>query len=193
MNKAATFIIIALLALILGACAAPGDAVEPPVSTTVPVAATDVPVDLSVEALGNLTYRSIFDQPVPLSDGRFEGEPFVEGGASRPTVFLMTEPVAYGDLNGDGQNDAAVLLVSDSGGSGTFIYLAAIESRDGALLNAATTLLGDRNQVRSLIIDGGQIRVDLLSHAADDPECCPTLETMRIFRLVEEQLIENSD
>jgi hypothetical protein len=167
-------------------------AVESPASVPTAVAVA-APAELSIETLGNATYRGVLNEPVSLTGGRYEGQPFVEGGASRPTVSLMTAPVAYGDLNGDGQNDAAVLLVSDSGGSGTFIYLAVVESRDGAPFNAATTLLGDRGQVRSLTIDGGRLVVNLLSHAADDPACCPTLETTRAFRLMGEQLADDLD
>ncbi|MDH4030864.1 MAG: hypothetical protein OEU49_08450, partial [Chromatiales bacterium] len=48
--------------------------------STAAVTATD-----SADA-ANATYLGIYDEPVTLRDGVFEGRPFVEGGASRPRV-----------------------------------------------------------------------------------------------------------
>ncbi len=105
-------------------------------------------------------------------------------------MTLLPEPVSYGDLDGDGQTDTAVLLAANTGGSGTFIYLAAVALRDGRPVNPATTLLGDRVQVKSLSIDNGQIAVTLLTQGPDDPQCCPSQEVTRTFRLSGDQLIE---
>jgi hypothetical protein len=76
------------------------------------------------------TYTGIFDAPVTLVEGRFEGAPYVPGGASRPVVMLLAEPRASGDLTGDAEPERAVVLAADSGGSGTFVYLAVL-GRDG--------------------------------------------------------------
>ena len=149
-----------------------------------------LPGYISVDALGNATFGDILTEVVTLVDGRYEGEPFGAGGASRPTVTLLPETVTYGDLDGDGRADAAVVLVSDSGGSGTYHYLAVVQSRDGKPANVATVLLGDRVQVRSLAIENGRLLMNLLAHAADDPACCPTLEIIRAFRLEGESLID---
>lgn len=148
------------------------------------------PAELGVEILQNTIYRGILDEGVRLTGGTFEGEPFETSGASRPVVRLLTEPIAFGDLNGDGQADAAVLLVSHSGGSGSFVYLAAVESRDGVADNVATLFLGDRVQVKFLEVDGGRLVATLLSHAPDDPACCPSLETVREFTLEVDKLVE---
>lgn len=170
-------------------------AITPALETTPVPPSTTSPstVELGRDALRNATFKDILGEAVTLVDGQYEGDPFVAGGASRPTITLLPETIAYGDLDGDGRLDAAVVLVSDSGGSGTFVYLAAVESRDGTPLNVATTLLGDRDQVRSLTIDDGRLLVKLLSHAADDPACCPSLETTRTFRLREGQLVDETN
>lgn len=207
-NELALTIVFILLSSVLAGCGGTvsqaevirSEPVPAQVSTAETVAQNPEPTvkvsaliaELDLQALGDATYNGILDRPVTLVDGRYEGEPFVAGGASRPAIALLTEPVAYGDLNGDGRMDAAVILVSEAGGSGTFVYLATVESRDGAPVNTATTLLGDREQVRSLAIDGGQLLVNLLSHAAGDPACCPSLETIRTFRLQEGQLVDET-
>ena len=80
----------------------------------------------SVEELAVATYEGITEEPITLIDGRWEGEPYVEGGASRPSVGLIDHFVLNGDLNGDGRAEAAALLWSSSGGSGTRLYLAVV-------------------------------------------------------------------
>ena len=148
-----------------------------------PEATSLPPGPLSAEALRNAEYRGIYEgELVQLTDGRYEGEPFVEGGASRPTVTFI-EPLAFGDLNGDGVNDAAVLLVENSGGSGSFVFLAAVVNASGQPKNVATQLLGDRANVQALRIDGGKVTVEMLTHGPADPMCCPSLEVVDSYTL----------
>jgi hypothetical protein len=52
-------------------------------------------------------------------------------------------------------------------------------------------LLGDRVQVQSVSIEDGQIEVRLLTQGPDDPACCPTLDTIRVFNLQDIQLVES--
>lgn len=158
--------------------------VLPPPASPIPL------LELDLEVLLNSTYRGILDEAVTLVDGAFEGETFVAGGASRPVVTLIPQPIAYGDLNDDGRMDAAVVLVSDSGGSGSFVYLAAVQTRDGVPDNMATLMLGDRVQVKSLAIEDSRLIARLLSHAPGDPACCPSLEETRYLRLSGNQFVE---
>jgi heat shock protein HslJ/LysM repeat protein len=151
-----------------------------------------VPAGLAPADLTNATYQGIYEQPVTLTNGTYEGEPFVEGGASRPTVTFIPDPVAYGDVPGDDQNDAAVLLAENSGGSGTFVYLAVVVNQDGQPVNVATILLGDRAQVQSMKIENKQIAVNLIQHGPDDPMCCPSQQVIKTFALQGDQLVEVS-
>ena len=150
------------------------------------------PEGLSQGELANATYQGIYEEPVTLTDGKYEGEPFVEGGASRPTVIFIPDPVAYGDLNGDGQDDAVVLLAENSGGSGTFVYLAAVANQDSQPVNMATTLLGDRVQVNSITIPDNQMVVDMVQAGPDDPMCCPSQQVIKTYELQGDQLVEIS-
>jgi hypothetical protein len=138
---------------------------------------------LSLDGLRNATYQGIYDQAVTLTGGKYEGEPFQEGGASRPTVVLADPFTAFGDLNGDGIEDAAVILVENSGGSGSFLYLTAVINQNGKPVNVATTLLGDRVQPESISIQGGEIVFQGATHAPDDPMCCPSLKTTIKYHL----------
>jgi hypothetical protein len=155
--------------------------------------ATSTPPGLTLEQLANTEYES----PTPaegtirLTDGEFR-QAAAPGSASEISVALLPDLVALGDLDGDGHNDAAVMLAGDSGGSGTFISLAALLNEDGSPRHAATAFLGDRVRVTFVAIDSGEITVELVSHGPADPLCCPTLATTRRFRLNQGSLVEVS-
>jgi heat shock protein HslJ len=125
--------------------------------------------------VANITYRGIEEAggPAALRDGSWEGAPFVEGGTSRPAVGLVPGVLLTGDLDGDGDEEAAVLLYSSSGGSGTRSSIAIVDRRPGGAENVATRLLGDRVQVRSMAIASGTLSIDVVRAGPADPACCP--------------------
>jgi len=151
---------VALSVLLLGVCACQ------PVATT-----TSAP---AIDELGNATYSGIYEQPVTLSNGRYSGEPFVQGGASRPTVGLVIDFRLTGDLDGDGRDEAVVELWENSGGSGTNNYLAVMAREAVGVVNLATGWLGNRVQLRAGRIIDRTIEVDVLQHGPEDAMCCPT-------------------
>ena len=140
--------------------------------------------------LANATYAGIEEGPVTLVDGRWEGEPYAEGGASRPSAGLVEGFALSGDLNGDGSNEAVVLVWQSSGGSGTFSYLAVVDRSGGEVKNLATAEIGDRVKLRSGRIDDGSIILDVLQQGEGDAACCPTQLATRTWSMVDGQLIE---
>lgn len=153
-------------------------------------AGTSGPTELTIEQLRDATYDNVLEEPVTLVDGRFEGEPFVPGAATRPVVTLVPGTMAQGDLDGDETDEAVVVLTSDSGGSGVFIYLAVVRESDGEPDNMATLSLGDRVRVTALSIDDGKILAELVEHGPNDPMCCPTSEAQREWLLQDGELVE---
>ena len=133
-----------------------------------PTVAQAAPSDaLSAEALANATYESMLaNGPVQLVDGKYEDT------ANKIIVVLADEPRAYGTL--DGQEVAAVLIGENGGGSGIFTSLAIVAEQDGAPVNIATTLLGDRVNVFSMEIADDQVTLVALTQGPNDPMCCPT-------------------
>jgi heat shock protein HslJ len=140
--------------------------------------------------LANATYTGIGEGPVTLMDGRWEGEPFVEGGASRPSVGLVEDFYLFGDLDGDGPDEAVVTLWQSSGGSGTFNYVAVVGRKNGEIINLGTAAMGDRVKVRSGRIDGDVIIIDVLQQGEGDAACCPTQLATRTWTLANDQLKE---
>jgi len=139
--------------------------------------------------LRNIEYRGIYDYAIPLGDGVHEGNPFVPGGASRPRVELLAMPPVLQDLDGDGIDDAAVLLAESSGGSGVFTYLAVVSCRDGRAVNIGTLGLGDRVTIRSMAGRVGAIVVEFVAAGPGEPLCCPTRKVRNRYRLRDGNLL----
>ncbi len=129
-------------------------------------------------------------EPVTLVDGRWEGEPVVEDGVSRPAVYLARNFRLTGDLDADGSDEAVVLLGESSGGTGEYIHLAIVEGVDGRLSNTATVLVGDRVQIRDAMIEDRRIVLEVLQAGPDDAMCCPGELARRIWEMEGEGLRE---
>jgi heat shock protein HslJ len=142
----------------------------------------------TLNELANATYAGVFDDPVTLADGRWEGTPFAEGGATRPSAGLVDDFVLTGDLNGDGRRETVVLLWESSGGSGTRSYLAVMGRVGGDIRNLGTALVGDRAQVKSGFIADEQIQLELIQPGPGDAACCPTQKALVGWRLIDGRL-----
>ena len=131
--------------------------------------------ELTLTQLENATYHGIevAPGPVTLKEGRWEGEPVQPGAASRPAVHFVRDYVLRGDVDGDGEAEAVVLLGASSGGTGELLYLAVVKQKEQGIANVATALLGDRVQVRAGRIGSGHIVLDLVQAGARDAMCCP--------------------
>jgi hypothetical protein len=149
------------------------------------------PEGLSPEALSNATYTSEFTQngTVTLTDGEYS-EPAAPGSATETKVMLLPDYTTYGQLNG--QDAAAVVLVTDPGGSGTFYSLHLMVSQDGEPVEVASTSLGDRIQINSMAIEDNQIVIDMVQAGPDDPMCCPSQQVVKTYELQGDQLVETS-
>ena len=161
------------LLVLLSACTQ--DDVPPP----------ETPTELSAAVLRSATYTSLYveEGEILLESGMFEDT------ARRIVVFFQPE-YAVGGLDGDGAPDAAVVLATETGGSGTFVDLAVVLNRDGRPENVATAFLGDRVPVERIRIVAGEVQLDLTIHGPADAMCCPSLEVTRKFRLVRGELEE---
>lgn len=149
------------------------------------------PQEITAEALKNCTYtlhpskdRAI---QVKLGDGSYSRTDSLDD-------FVMTrlERTSLGDLNNDGQADAAVILSSNYGGSGDFVELAAVINQNGLPKHVASALLGDRVEIKSLAIHQGIISVDMLTHGPQDAMANPTQPRRKRFKLAEGKLVSPS-
>ena len=127
---------------------------------------------------------------VELVAGHWEGEPPQPGSASVPRVDFLGDLVARGDLDGDGRDEAAVVLTTNFGGTGVFHYLAVVGREGDENRNIATRFVGDRIQVRGLHIEEGHLILDMVHAGPQDPSCCPGEVVSVAYRLAEGRLSE---
>lgn len=130
---------------------------------------------LTLKELKNASYSGIegLKGPVKLVDGKWRGRPYKKGSASRPVVTLVGDLRVMGDLDGDGIEDAVVLLNYAPGGTGQLLYLAVMARKKGKIENIATALIGDRVQIRDVRIEQNRILVDAVQAGPKDAMCCP--------------------
>jgi heat shock protein HslJ len=142
--------------------------------------------------LQNATYQGFETAPGPVTlvDGRWEGSPYVAGGAARPSVYLVPDFRLVGDLTGDGSEEAVVLLGENAGGTGEYMYLTVMARSDGGVRQIAATRLGDRVQIRTARIEAGRIILGLVQAGPTDPMCCPGDLVTREFEVRSEGLTE---
>ena len=137
---------------------------------------------ISIDRLRNATYRLAFDptRTLHLVNGAATDGSDLEGTMVISTRML--DSVARGTLP-DGRAAAAVVLVTEAGGTGSFSDLALMADSSGALIDLATVGLGDRVVIRGVRTYADSVAVTLVTQGPKDPMCCPTLEVTRHFVL----------
>ena len=154
--------------LVLAGC---GGKQAPEQAAAVPAGPPPTP---TMEQLKGATVSGVFDQAVTLTDGKYDGPPPADGGASHPRLMLWDSAVVFGDLDGAPGNEAVAMLSSNSGGSGEFVYVAVFGVRDGKLENLGTAEVGDRTKLQNLWAQGGKVVMDVVEAGPADPACCAT-------------------
>jgi hypothetical protein len=185
-----TVFLLVMISWLAAACAASRAAQAGQAIQQTPAPATPTS-DLTFEQLKNTTY-TLPDAPdgaITLVDGQGQ-QPYAPDSATQFKVILQ-EPAAFGDLDGKGEADATAILLADPGGSGSFYYLTAVLNQAGKLQPTAPVLLGDRIEVQSLTIAGGEISVTYLDRQPGEPfSAKPSQEVTKTYRLQNGQLLE---
>lgn len=150
------------------------------VSTAGPDSAASGPADASY-----LIERAV----IRLHAGR-AAYPAAPGAAEMIETRLFGSP-AWGDLDGDGEEDAAVLLWHRRGGSGGFYYVAAAIRRGEGVSGTNAILLGDRIAPQSIQIRNGVMAVNFADRRPEEAmTTAPSEEKTKYFTLRAGQLSE---
>ena len=158
-----------------------------------PVAANapTVPTGLAIQTkLESATYLAESTQAgtAMLENGEFR-EPVAPGSAGE--LVIQLGKWALGDLDRQGDLDAAAITIEHPGGTGTFYHLHALVDEEGALRDADFAFLGDRIQIEGVSIHDGVITVAMLDRAPGayfiEP---PSILVVRSFRLQGGILVE---
>ncbi len=112
----------------------------------------------------NISYN-IENKNVTLVNGK--SEVAIPGSAAKVKTFVFGSPI-FGDLDGDGVQDAALFITQNTGGSGTFFYTAIALQKDGVYKSVGTVFLGDRIAPQSILIKEGIAMINYADRKKDE-------------------------
>lgn len=179
---------IIFLTLILAACTRAPQAVTqapPDIPMLTEPAITSAPAEeLTLADFNNgEIYCPEAQKAVQLSDGKYEG------GSGVDYLYAQLMPqAAFGDINGDGKEDAVLLLAENMGGSGTFVSLIAMVASDSGFTQAPAVLVDDRPLINTLMLDGNMIVLDASIHGVNDPAASPSMKVVEQYRILQGNL-----
>jgi basic membrane protein A len=146
---------------------------------------------LNLVALRHTTYNVEYTQngTAPLSNGQYL-ETTPDGNLD--VLVTLGGQVAYGDVTGDGQEEAVVIVVSDPNGSAVFHDLAVVADQEGLPVHLTSIALPDPVVVKEIDVENGLIKVVMNTIGPGDGQCCPSLHTVSFYGLPDDQLVELS-
>jgi len=104
----------------------------------------------------------------------------------------VVEPgIAFGDLNQDGIPDGALLIAENAGGSGTFVSLLVVYSRQGQFQVSPAVMIDDRPVINSMTIEEGVVKLSALVHGPNDPMVSPNTSIQSEYRLFGTSLVQS--
>ncbi|HVQ33935.1 MAG TPA: hypothetical protein VMS49_08340 [Lysobacter sp.] len=123
------------------------------------------------------------DEPITLKDGRAERRAAQDSVSVERFSVLEGSPVT-GDLDGNGTEDVAFVLVEETDGSGTFSYAVAALQDQGQVRGSSALFLGDRIGKPTLAIRDGLIHATFL----DRPDGVPFTQPPMRERVIQAKL-----
>lgn len=136
----------------------------------------------------NCTYL-VEGKNITLTNGYSEEE-VAPGSASKIITRYFGNEIT-GDFNNDGFSDIAFILTQETGGSGTFYYVAAALGSKDRCLGTNAVLLGDRIAPQTTNFQNGEIIVNYAERKPDEPmTVSPSVGVSKYFKINGDQLVE---
>ena len=99
----------------------------------------------------------------------------VDGVHDEPYLYVRYDNrYVYGDFNGDGLKDAAVILIENNGGNADWYLLAFLINEGEKLVHRTSRALDDRAIINSMRETNGKVLVDMFIHQEGDCRAGPT-------------------
>jgi hypothetical protein len=115
---------------------------------------------------------------ITLKDGEAE---FI-GRQGEKNGFARLNLIERGDVDGDGLEDAMVVVRINTGGSGVWPLVFVVLNDQGRAVPRQGVTFEDRSDVHSITIDDTYIIVNVTIHGSSDAMCCPTLNKNEYYR-----------
>lgn len=123
-----------------------------------------------------------------LAGGKSETE--AAPGSATVVTTKVSGPFATGDLNGDGLEDTAVILMHDPGGSGTFYYVAAAINHGGQYAGTHAALIGDRIEPVDIKIEDSVIEVTYRDRRPEEPMAAEVSVQKKLRVVLKDDMLE---
>ncbi len=165
----------------------------PPTATLEPTNTPTPMARLTFELLRNSPYPTTFagSGAVQLTDGEFQQ--VVSADSPIRIYSRLSDVHAFGDLDGDGDREAAVILATNTGGTGIFYELFIVEMVENMPTIVDTVLIGDRVIIHAMSIDDEGMTLDLTQRGREDSPCCPSEEARLVYVLEEKVLVQTEE
>jgi hypothetical protein len=168
------FLLLLLFFLICGACGVREKAKQ----------------DIRKTDFRNFDYRTCFDEEgktTHVTDGKFSQEP--QSAEFRSSVYFEVRDVVFGDLDGDGNDEAVVSTLCNGGGSGQFSDGLVYRLENNKPMQIGNLGEGDRaiDGIHEIRFANGQLEVD--RYGGQSGACCPDYIETTAFRLKGKELI----
>jgi hypothetical protein len=164
---------------------------------------TDQSVSMTI-GVSPVTNKNVDNMTLKLTDGEtgdFEVD-FVNGewneaisdadsGQQQAEIYFIYDR-AFGDLNGDGVTDAAVITEFSTDGTGKLFSLCTVIASLGQPKSSNAIYLCDRIQIKSLKIKSGKIIVSAIIQGSNEGLCCPTQKASITYGIKGEKLVKFS-
>ncbi|MBI3011811.1 MAG: hypothetical protein HYY58_04920 [Candidatus Omnitrophica bacterium] len=106
----------------------------------------------------------------------------VDGIHDEPYLYVRYgDQYVYGDFNGDGLKDAAVILMENNGGTAEWYALAFLINDGEKLVHRASRELDDRAVINSMREKDGKVWIDMFVHQDGDCMAGPTKRVRNVY------------
>ena len=128
---------------------------------------------------------------ITVKDGEFSQEKEMDGYVDR--FYFKVFDVSYGDLNGDRRDDAIILTVCNTGGTGYFSEGFIYSMRSGKPNLVARIPGGDRAEggLRKAWVENGLLVVESNDPGLHGGACCPQVIVTSRYRVVGDRIVQS--
>lgn len=106
--------------------------------------------------------------------------------------MIIASPVS-GDMDGDGDDDLSLFILHQTGGSGSFYYVAVAKNESGTYLGSNALYLGDRVRPKDLVIKEGALHARyFVRHPGEPMSSRPSILKTTVFYLQNGKLIQST-
>lgn len=151
----------------------------------------NIPDAKKVTQIKNTYWRSDkVEEKRTFNEGQYEFETKINGESCATCIEkAKIGKIVLGNLSDSEEKEGVAIIYSETGGSGTFVYLNLYVNKNGKMVQSGYPIsLGDRVKVHNVSILDKKVVVDLITHGRGEPLCCPTTKEVWEFKLVNNRL-----